>query len=58
MRDFCCQARPEFILGVITSSTLRQHVLALEQSTAVRQAARPGSGKLRRYKAFLEGARS
>lgn len=56
--DFCRQARLDFILGVATSSTLRQHVLALEQSTAARQAARPGSGKLRRYKEFLDGARS
>jgi hypothetical protein len=56
--DFCRQARLDFILGVATSSTLRQHVLALEQSTAARQAARPGDGKLRRYKAFHDGARS
>lgn len=56
--DFCRQARLDFILGVSTSSTLRQHVLALEQSTAARRAASPGDGKLRRYKAFHDGARS
>ncbi|MBK1661403.1 IS1380 family transposase [Paracraurococcus ruber] len=56
--EFCRQARLGFILGVATSSTLRQHVLQLEQSTMARQAARPGDGKLRRYKAFLDGARS
>jgi Transposase DDE domain group 1 len=56
--DFCRRARLDFILGVATSTTLRRHILALEQSTAARQAARPGDGKLRRYKEFLDGARS
>ncbi len=38
--------------------TLRRHVTALEASTAARQAARPDQSKLRRNKAFFDGARS
>jgi hypothetical protein len=56
--EFCRAARIDFILGVATSTTLRQHILALEQSTARRHAVRPGDGKLRRYKEFFDGARS
>jgi Transposase DDE domain group 1 len=56
--DFCRRARLDFILGVAASTTLRQHILALEQSTAARHAAGSGAGKLRRYKGFLDGARS
>jgi hypothetical protein len=56
--DFCRAARIDFALGVATSTTLRGHVAALEASTAARHAASPGEGKLRRYKAFFEGARS
>ncbi len=58
MLDFCRAARIDFVLGVAATTTLRRHVLALEDSTAARQAARPGEGKLRRYKAFFDGARS
>ena len=56
--DFCRAARIDFILGVATTTTLRRHVLALEESTAARQAARSDKAKLRRYKAFFGGARS
>ena len=56
--DFCRQARLDFILGIAARNSLRQHVMALEQSTAARQSARPRAGKLRRYKAFFDGARS
>jgi hypothetical protein len=56
--DFCRRARLDFIFGVATGGTLRQHVPALEQSTAARRAARPGGGELRRCKEFLDGARS
>ena len=58
VRDFCRVAHVDFVLGVAASTTLRRHVLALEGSTAARQAARPGEGKLRRYKAFFDGAGS
>jgi hypothetical protein len=56
--DFCRAARIDFVLGVATSTTLRGHITALEESTAARQATRPGGSKLRRYKAFFDGARS
>jgi hypothetical protein len=51
--DFCRAARIDFVLGVATSTTLRGHITALEESTAARQATRPGGSKLRRYKAFF-----
>jgi hypothetical protein len=54
--DFCRAERVAFILGVATSSTLRRHVETLERSTATRQGA--GLDKLRRYKAFHDGAAS
>ena len=56
--DFCRAERLDFVLGVATTSTLRRHVEALEQSTAAWHAATPGSDKLRRYKAFWDGAGS
>jgi hypothetical protein len=56
--DFCRAERLDFVLGVAATSTLRRHVEALEQSTASRRAAMPGTNKLRRYKEFLDGARS
>jgi hypothetical protein len=56
--DFCRAARIDFALGVAATPTLRRHVTALETSTAARQAARPDQSKLRRYKAFFDGARS
>ena len=48
----------DFILGVASTTTLRRHVAALEQSTAARRAAKPGTDKLRRHKEFLDGAGS
>src|SRR5215208_2687142 len=48
----------DFVLGVAATSTLRRHVEALEQSTATRRAAMPGTDKLRRYKEFYDGAGS
>jgi hypothetical protein len=55
--DFCRAERLDFILGVASTTTLRRHVAALEQSTATRRAARPGTtDKLRRYKEFFDGA--
>src|SRR5215207_9893826 len=56
--DFCRAEGLAFLLGVAATSTLRRHVEALEQSTAARRAATPGTDKLRRYKEFYDGAGS
>src|SRR5919107_2917567 len=56
--DFCRAERLDFVLGVAATSTLRRHVEALEQSTAARRAAMPGTDKLRRYREFWDGAGS
>jgi hypothetical protein len=56
--DFCRAANLDFVLGVASTTTLRRHVGALEQSTAARRAAKPGPDKLRRYKEFHDGAGS
>src|SRR5215207_8306054 len=56
--DFCRAEGLDFVLGVAATSTLRRHVEALEQSTAARRAATPGTDKLRRYKEFYDGAGS
>jgi hypothetical protein len=56
--DFCRAEGLDFLLGVASTTTLRHHVEALEQSTAARQAATPGADKLRRYKEFYDGAGS
>ena len=56
--DFCRAERLDFVLGVAATSTLRRHVEALEQSTAARRAAMPGTDKLRRYREFYDGAGS
>src|SRR5215210_6799104 len=56
--DFCRAEGLDFVLGVAATSTLRRHVEALEQSTAARRAAIPGTDKLRRYKEFYDGAGS
>ncbi len=53
--DFCRAEGLDFMLGVAPTTTLRRHVAALESSTA---ALRTGTGKLRRYKEFLDGAGS
>ncbi len=53
--DFCRAEGLDFMLGVAPTTTLRRHVEALESSTA---ALRTGTGKLRRYKEFLDGAGS
>src|SRR3954465_14962107 len=55
---FCRANRVDFVLGVATTSTLRRHVLGLEQSTAKRFAAAGGRDKLRRFKDFYDGAGS
>jgi hypothetical protein len=56
--DFCRAEGLDFILGVASTTTLRRHVEALEQSTATRRAAMPGTDELRRYMEFYDGARS
>ena len=56
--DFCRAEGLDFIRGLASTTTLRRHVEALEQSTAARQAATPGTDKLRRYKEFYDGAGS
>jgi len=56
--DFCRAEGLDFVLGVAATSTLRRHVEALEQSTAARRAAVPGTDKLRRYREFYDGAGS
>ena len=56
--DFCRAAGLDFILGLASTTTLRRHVEALEQSAAARRTAMPGTDKLRRYKEFWDGAGS
>jgi hypothetical protein len=56
--DFCRAEGLDFVLGVAATSTLRRHVEALEQSTATRRAAMPGTDKLRRSREFYDGAGS
>jgi Transposase DDE domain group 1 len=48
----------DFVLGAAATSTLRRHVEALEQSTAARRAAMPGTDKPRRYREPYDGAGS
>ena len=48
----------DYLLGVAPTSTLRRHVESLEASTAARFAASDGSGKLRRFTEFYDGAAS
>jgi Transposase DDE domain group 1 len=56
--DFCRAQGLDFLLGVASTTTLRRHVEALEQSITARRTAMPGLDKLRRYKEFWDGARS
>jgi hypothetical protein len=54
-----CRARGlDYTLGVAPTSTLRKHVLGLEQSTAARAAALTDGTKLRRFREFHDGAAS
>ena len=56
--DFCRANGLDYILGVAPTSTLRRRVADLEASTKVKFEASPRDGKLRRFKEFLDGARS
>ena len=54
-----CRARGlDYTLGVAPTSTLRKHVLGLEQSTAARAATLTDGTKLRRFKEFHDAAAS
>ena len=55
---FCRAKRLDYTLGVAPTSTLRKHILALEQSTAARAAVVADGTKLRRFKEFHDGAAS
>jgi hypothetical protein len=54
---FCRTHKLDYTLGVAPTTTLRKHIITLEQSTAVRTAAANGE-KLRRFKEFYDGAAS
>jgi hypothetical protein len=55
---FCRTRGLDYTLGVAPTSTLRKHVLSLEESTAARAAASTDGSKLRRFKEFHDGAAS
>ena len=55
---WCRANKVDYLLGVAPTSTLRRHVETLEASTAARFAASDGSGKLRRFTEFYDGAAS
>ena len=55
---FCRARRLDYTLGVAPTSTLRKHILSLEESTAARAAAHLDGRKLRRFKEFYDGAQS
>jgi len=55
---FCRARELDYTLGVAPTSTLRKHILNLEQSTAAHAAAASDGRKLRRFKEFYDGAES
>jgi hypothetical protein len=55
---FCRARKLDYTLGVAPTSTLRKHVLTLEQSTAARAAMIADGTKLRRFKDFYDAAAS
>jgi len=55
---WCRANKVDYLIGVAPTSTLRRHVESLEASTAARFAASDGSGKLRRFIEFYDGAAS
>jgi hypothetical protein len=55
---FCRARRVDYTLGVAPTSTLRKHILSLEESTAARAAVIADGTKLRRFKDFHDAARS
>jgi hypothetical protein len=56
--SWCRANKVDYLLGVAPTSTLRRHVESLEASTAARFAASDGSGKLRHFTEFYDGAAS
>src|SRR5664279_2834229 len=56
--DWCRANGIDYILGVAPTTTLRRHVADLDASTNVRFEVAPRDGKLRRFKAFFDGAQS
>ncbi len=55
---FCRARRLDYTLGVAPTTTLRKHILTLEESTAARAAANADGAKLRRFKDFHDAAAS
>jgi hypothetical protein len=55
---FCRAKQLDYTLGVAPTSTLRRHVLSLEENTAARVATVADGTKLRRFKVFYDGAAS
>jgi hypothetical protein len=56
--DWCEANRIDYVFGLAPNSTLRRHVAGLEESTAARFAADPSGGKARRFKDFLDAAKT
>jgi hypothetical protein len=56
--DFCRANGLDFILGVAPTTTLRRHVGTLEASAKARFEAGAKTAKVRRFKAFYDGAAS
>ena len=55
---FCRARKLDYTLGVATTSTLRKHILGLEERTAVRAAICADGAKLRRFREFHDAAQS
>src|SRR5271156_1802713 len=56
--DWCRANGLDYILGVAPTTTLRRHVEGLEAGAKARFEAAPRDGKVRRFKEFLDGAKS
>jgi len=55
---FCRARQLDYTLGVAPTTTLRKHIVKLEESTAARAAPDADGKKLRRFKEFHDGAGS
>jgi hypothetical protein len=55
---FCRIGGLDYTLGVAPTSTLRKHIVGLEESTAARATSVTDGGKLRRFRDFHDGAAS
>ncbi|MER9121486.1 transposase, partial [Mesorhizobium sp. M0954] len=56
--DWCRANDVDFIFGLAPTTTLRKHVADLEASTTARFEASAKTGKVRRFKEFVDGAAS